>query len=44
MNNQKRKAKQAEDMFSQMIEKMNEAHGIDRGQKFATETEIPAWL
>lgn len=44
MNNQRRKAKQAEEMFSKMIARMNEALRIERGTKFTVEEESPAWL
>ena len=44
MNNMRRKARQAEDMFGRMVESMNNFLRIERGAKFATKTEIPAWL
>jgi hypothetical protein len=44
MNNMKRKANQAVEMFAKMIERMNEALGIERGQKFTQTEEVPAWL
>lgn len=44
MNNQKRKAEQAEKMFSRMVESMNESLRIDRIQKFTEQEEVPAWL
>lgn len=44
MNNQQRKARQAEQMFSMMIERMNDALKIERGMKFTKEEDVPAWL
>ena len=44
INNQRRKAKQAERMFESLVERMNEQIGIDRGVNFTKEEAIPAWL
>lgn len=44
MSNQKRKADQAAQMFAKMIERMNEALGIDRSMKFNMLAEVPTWL
>lgn len=44
MNNQRRKAHQAEEMFAKLVERMNEQIGIERGVKFTKEEEVPAWL
>ncbi len=44
MANQRRKAVQAEEMFSSLVERMNEAQRIERGAKYETTTEVPAWL
>jgi hypothetical protein len=39
-----RKAQQADAMFSALVEHMNNAVRVDRGQRFTTEAEVPAWL
>lgn len=44
MNNQLRKAKQAEDMFACMIERMNEVLHLQRGTTYPIKEELPAWL
>ncbi len=44
MNNQRRKAKQAEDMFAALVQHMNESVNIDRGVKFTKEQVKPKWL
>ncbi len=44
MDNQKRKAAQAERMFESLVERMNEQIGIERGSKFTKEEALPAWL
>lgn len=44
MNNQRRKAHQAQEMFARLVERMNEAMHIERGVKFTQAEEIPAWL
>lgn len=43
INNQKRKARQAVEMFASMIGHMNEALGIERGMKFNQEGAEPSW-
>lgn len=42
--NQKRKEKQADDMFTNLVHRMNEAQRIERGTKYAIPMEIPAWF
>ena len=44
INNQKRKANQAVEMFAALIQHMNQALGIERGQKFTKEELQPAWF
>jgi hypothetical protein len=42
--NMQRKARQAEKMFAQLVECMNDALHIQRGTIHTTETECPSWL
>ncbi len=44
IENQQRKAKQADRMFDRIVANMNNAIKIDRGQEFTQAEEIPAWL
>lgn len=44
MENQRRKARQAEEMFSRLVERMNEAIHIDRSLVFTEKEEVAAWL
>lgn len=39
-----RKSLAADRMFSSLVEQMNNAIGIDRGQKYEQTIEVPAWL
>ena len=42
--NQRRKEKQADEMFTGLVYRMNEAQRIERGTKYNTKMELPAWL
>ena len=42
--NQKRKDAQAIQLFAKMVERMNDVLRLDRGVKFETKAEVPAWL
>lgn len=44
MANQKRKAEQADRMFTNLVAAMNDAISIDRASHFAKQQEIPSWL
>ena len=44
INNQRRKAKQAEEMFAALVGHMNESLKIERGVKFTKEQVSPKWL
>ncbi len=44
MDNLKRKAKAADQMFSRLVEQMNNAMHIDRIQQFGKKEEVPSWL
>ena len=44
IENQKRKAAQAEQMFANLVSHMTAANAIDRATKFSKQMEIPAWL
>ena len=44
MENQRRKAVQAEKMFAQLVGYMNNALGIEQVNNFTTRQEVPAWL
>ena len=44
MENQRRKAAQAERMFEQLVARMNEQLHIERGVKFTVRQEMPAWV
>lgn len=39
-----RKSVNADKMFTALVAQMNNAIGIDRGQKYETKVEIPSWL
>jgi hypothetical protein len=40
----RRKADQADRMFSLLVQHMNAAMRIETGYKFTKETEVPTWL
>ena len=42
--NQKRKAEQADRMFTNLVAAMNDAISIDRASHFAKKQELPSWL
>ncbi len=44
MANQKRKAEQADRMFTNLVAAMNDAISIDRASHFAKQQELPSWL
>lgn len=44
MENMKHKAVQAEQMFTKLVDLMNEQMGIERRNDFTKELEVPAWL
>ena len=44
MANQKRKAEQADRMFTNLVAAMNDAISIDRASHFVKQQELPSWL
>lgn len=44
IQNLKRKAKQADEMFANLVAEMNNAIGINRTNKFTKEEQVPQWL
>ncbi len=44
MENQRRKARQAEQMFERLVERMGDSLRIDRGQKFTQQETVPTWV
>jgi hypothetical protein len=44
LENMRRKAKQAEDMFAKLVEAMQTANRIERTNIYTTKTEVPKWL
>lgn len=44
MENQRRKAVQAEEMFARIVARMNEQIGIDRRRYFTKQETVPSWL
>ncbi len=44
MRNLQRKAQQADEMFSRMVEEMTAAMSIERGPAHSKQVEVPAWL
>lgn len=44
LKNLKRKAKQADDMFSNLVHEMNNAHSVDRSSSYEKKIEVPSWL
>lgn len=44
IKNMQRKAKQADEMFANLVAQMNNALSIERANNFTTEQEIPSWL
>jgi len=44
ISNQKRKAEQADRMFTNLVAAMNDAISIDRASHFAKKQELPSWL
>lgn len=44
IENQQRKAKQADRMFDRIVANMNDSMRIDRGHEFTQAEEIPEWL
>ncbi len=44
IENQQRKAVQADRMFDRIVANMNQAVKVDRGREFTQQEEIPAWL
>ena len=44
LDNMRRKARQAEDMFAKLVEAMQMANRIERTNIYTTKTEVPTWL
>jgi len=44
MENMKRKARQADKMFSHLVAEMNNSIAIEKSQKFTKTEELPSWL
>lgn len=44
MDNLNRKAKAADEMFSQLVAEMNNAYAIDKTPRFTENQEVPTWL
>lgn len=44
LENQQRKSKAADKMFSSLVQYMSESISIDRGIKFTEQEQVPAWL
>jgi hypothetical protein len=42
--NLQRKARQADEMFSNLVREMNEVLHLQRSRAFTTEERIPSWL